>query len=197
MPEKDSVTTWITRLRAGDDGAAQQLWERYFDLLVKVARQKLGATPRKVNDEEDVALSAFHSFCLAVEKGRFPQLSSRDDLWQLLLMHTARKVVDQKRHQTRHKRGGEAIHVQDDSALQKIIGNEPDPQFALEVADQFELLMSQLKTDELRLIALRKMEGCTNEEIAEELDYSVSTVRRKTSLIKRRWEEFAPSKENY
>jgi len=58
MSSDGSVTGWLGRLVAGDPSAAQQLWQRYFHRLVGLARQKLRDTPRRVADEEDVALSA-------------------------------------------------------------------------------------------------------------------------------------------
>jgi hypothetical protein len=36
-----SVTTWIRLLKAGDHAAAQRLWERSFEGLVRLARKKL------------------------------------------------------------------------------------------------------------------------------------------------------------
>ena len=101
-----SVTTWIGLLREGNSDAAQQLWERYFSRLVEFARGKLRGTGRQAADEEDVALSAFHSFCVAAE--RFPRLNNRQDLWQVLVMLTARKAFQQRRRQGAQKRGGEA-----------------------------------------------------------------------------------------
>src|SRR5919206_1363508 len=106
MRPEASVTQWIDRLKAGDPDAAQKLWERYFRRLVRLARQKLRAAPRRAADEEDVALSAFDSFCRGLERGRFPQLQDRDDLWRLLVVITARKAVDQVQHEARAKRGG-------------------------------------------------------------------------------------------
>src|SRR5262245_52985050 len=98
MPEEEpqgSVTHWIGDLKAGGDTAAQHLWERYFGRLVRLARSKLRATSRTVVDEEDAALSAFDSFCRGAERGRFPDLADRDDLWRLLVVLTVRKAIDQ------------------------------------------------------------------------------------------------------
>ena len=104
MPTEDegSVTYWLSELKAGASTAAQPLWERYFDPLVRLARTKLRAAHRSGADadEEDAALSAFDNFCRGVAQGRFPQLADRDDLWRLLVTITTRKVVDQS--------GGEA-----------------------------------------------------------------------------------------
>lgn len=70
-----SITQYILDLKEGDHEAAQKLWEKYLNRLVRLARMKLQNTPRRMEDEEDVAQSAFHSFFRAAQKGRFPQLS--------------------------------------------------------------------------------------------------------------------------
>ena len=57
-----SVTLWLGQLQAGESAAAQQLWQRYLDRLLRLASRKLGDLPRRVADEEDVVLSAFHDF---------------------------------------------------------------------------------------------------------------------------------------
>src|SRR5438874_1974030 len=62
MSPGTSVTDWLGRLRAGDRDAAQRLWERYFDQLVRLARGRLRGARRRAADEEDVALSALDSF---------------------------------------------------------------------------------------------------------------------------------------
>jgi len=69
-----SVTHWIGQLKAGNSAAAQPLWERYFQQLVYLARKKLQGSPRRASDEEDVALSAFASFCRAAENTASPPL---------------------------------------------------------------------------------------------------------------------------
>src|SRR5689334_5020484 len=70
----DSVTNWLGRLTGGDPAAAGPLWDRYFPRLVELARARLRAFPRRAADEEDVALSAFDSFCRDAAAGRFPRL---------------------------------------------------------------------------------------------------------------------------
>src|SRR5438046_2360315 len=69
MSSDGSITRWIGQLQAGDPAAAQPLWERYFRHLVELARRKLlGARPQ-LADEEDIALSAFDSFCRGLKRG--------------------------------------------------------------------------------------------------------------------------------
>src|SRR5262249_60097000 len=85
MPSEGSVTRVLGQLQAGDRAAVEQLWQRYFHRLVRLARSRLPGAVRRVVDGEDVALSAFASFCRCAEQGRFPQLLDRDGLWRLLV----------------------------------------------------------------------------------------------------------------
>src|ERR1700722_9674826 len=106
MASNDSVAQWISRLKAGDSAAAQPLFERYFAKMVQLARTRLKGNKTRQADEEDVALSAFDSFCRGAERDRFPQLTDRDGLWPLLVIITARKALDQAQRERRPKRGG-------------------------------------------------------------------------------------------
>src|SRR5262245_45500722 len=103
------VTRRLRQLKQGDRSAVRELWRRYFADLVGLARKQLRGAPRRAADEEDVALSAFDSFCRAAEAGRFPELDDRDDLWRVLVMLTVRKAADRANHERRQKRGGGAV----------------------------------------------------------------------------------------
>ena len=98
MEADGSVTHWIYELKAGREHAAQQLWERYYERLVRLVRVELRGANRRVSDEEDVAISVFDAFCRAAESGRFPNLADRDSLWRLLVRMAARKAIDLRRH---------------------------------------------------------------------------------------------------
>jgi RNA polymerase sigma factor (sigma-70 family) len=192
----DSVTTWIGRLRDGDHDAAQRLWERYFGKLVTFARGKLQGVSRRAADEEDVAISAFHSFCQAAQ--RFPRLNNRDDLWQVLVMLTARKAHAERREQQTLKRGGTADTEGQRTVgvagveLDEIIGEEQTPEFAASVAEQFEVMLAKLPEAELRQVARLRLEEYTSEEIADRLGITERTVRRKLVLIRSYWEKDGP-----
>jgi DNA-directed RNA polymerase specialized sigma24 family protein len=193
MSSPGSVTVWIEHLRAGDAAAAEHLWEGYYRRLVGLARQKFLGRPRAAADEEDVALSAFHSFCRGVDQGRFPRLADRDDLWQLLVLLTARKAASLVRDETRKKRGGGMVlHASaladEDSLLAEFIGTEPTPDFAAQVAEECRRLLDGLDAD-LRAVAQAKMEGYTNEEIARQQGCVVRTVERRLRIIRGLWQE--------
>ncbi len=196
-PSSGSVTCWLEQLKGGDAAAAQPLWENYFRELVRLARKRLGNVPRRAADEEDVALSAFDSFCRGAEQGRFPRLEDRHDLWQLLVMITARKAIDLAQHEGRIKRGGgkvqdEALLRQDPAGpggLPHVVGREPSPEFAALVAEECRRLLERLQDDQLRAVALWKMEGYSNDEIATRLGRSLPTVERKLQRIRSLWAE--------
>jgi DNA-directed RNA polymerase specialized sigma24 family protein len=195
-----SVTQWLDRLKAGDPDAAQKLWERYFRRLVGLAKKKLRASPRRAADEEDVALSAFDSFCRGAGQDRFPRLHDRLDLWQLLVLLTARKAVDLAQHERRQKRGGGGVLDEAalpgpagssarEAALDRIEGPEPTPAFAAQVAEEYGRLLERLDSPELRAVAMLKVEGYGNEEIASQLGCGLRTVERRLRLIRGIWEQ--------
>src|SRR5262249_54541159 len=185
MSNARSITYWIGQAKAGEPQAAQKLWEQYFGRMVGLARKKLQGLPRRVADEEDVALSAFDSFCRGAEHGRFPLLQDRDDLWQLLFLITARKAFDLLEHEGRQKRGrgqvlgesaltaGQGSH--EEAALNEFVGREPSPEFAALVAEECGRLLGGLGNHVLQQVAVWKMEGYTTEEIAARLDCAPRT----------------------
>jgi RNA polymerase sigma factor (sigma-70 family) len=203
MSPEGSVTRWITALKQGDVAAAQPLWERYHARLVALARQKLRSARRREADEEDVVQSAFHSFFQGVARGRFPQLNDRDNLWRLLVVITARKALDQLAHEHSKRQGGGTLNAGSrintgepdwkEAAIEQVVSDEPTPEFAVLVAEEYERLLDLLDDDSLRQVAVGKMEGLTNDELAERLDCSRRTVARKLETIRILWsQELAP-----
>ena len=194
MPRSESVTVWLEAVKVGDAQAAQRLWESYFTQLVAIARRKLGTQPRAVADEEDVALSAFDSFCRGAAGNRFPQLADRHDLWQLLVLLTGRKTSRLIHRVHAQKRGGGAVHhllsaLDDGAGVADMVSREPTPAFAAQLAEECRRRLEALSDAELQAVALAKMEGCSNAEIAVRLGVVERTVERRLRLIRRLWDE--------
>jgi RNA polymerase sigma factor (sigma-70 family) len=196
MHVDESITQWIEQLREGDASAAQKLWEAYFQRMVNLARRRLEGTSRRMADEEDVAVSAFRSFCTGARDGRFTQLTDRTNLWPLLIAITANKAVDQIRYNNRAKRGG--VNSDDSTAVERIqavsldnvLASEPTPEFATQVAEDFDRLLDRLNQaadPDLQKIALSKMDGESNTDIAARLGCARRTVERKLKLIAALW----------
>jgi DNA-directed RNA polymerase specialized sigma24 family protein len=194
-----SVSHWIHQLKAGKQAAFQKLWKRYFRRLVGLARKHLLGTPRQAADEEDVALSAFDSFFRGAQEGRFPKLHDRNDLWQLLVLIAGRKASNLAKHERRHRRGGGQLQhastlpdgreSEQGLLFANLIGREPEPVVALQVVEEYERLIDGLGNDALRSIAVWKLEGYSNKEIAAKLGRAPATVERKLRLIRDAWEK--------
>jgi DNA-directed RNA polymerase specialized sigma24 family protein len=204
---RGSVTLCIGDLKAGGDAAAQLVWERYFEQLVRLAAAQMRKGHRRpaFADEEDAVLSAFDSFCQGVRQNSFPQLADRGDLWRVLVVITRRKLANQERHERAQRRGGhQVVHEADllasgEDCLDFDQGGplrfrgslevplEPTPEFAAELAEECRLRLAGLSKDELRQVAILKMEGYTDDEVAERLGCTRRSVQRKLALIRDEW----------
>lgn len=193
MPTSESITVWLDRLKRGDRSeAVTRLWESYCGRLLGLARRHLAGRRRAGADEEDVALAAFDSFVRAAHAGRFPKLDDRDDLWQVLFLLTSRKAADEIAAANRQKRGGGRVVGTLQPAAAEFPSAEPDPAEAAALAEGLERLLARLDDPGLRLIALWKLDGHTNEEVAAKLGRSVPTVERKLARIREQWLAVAP-----
>ena len=192
-----SVTAWIGDLKSGGDAAVQPLWERYFERLVQLAHKRLIGSTQADSDGEDAALNAFDSFCRGVKNGRFPRLEDRDDLWRILVVLTQRQVADQIRHGMAQRRGGGKARGavrpgEDGTDLDQLPGLEPTPEFAAMLAEEFTRRLDALGDENLRRVAVWKLEGYTAEEVAARLGCTRRAVQRKLNLIRREWCTNAP-----
>jgi RNA polymerase sigma factor (sigma-70 family) len=190
-----SVTTWIAQVKAGESVAAQRLWERYLSKLVHVARSRLAGSPQQMADADDAVIVAFEKFLRHAREGRFPRLDDRYDLWQVLVLVTEQVAVDQRRKLTAAKRGGlntrslASVHrkSRESGSQWHPESLEPSPEFAAATAEQCRRLLGLLKENDLQRIALSKMHGLTNEEIAEQEEISLRGVERKLNIIRKIW----------
>lgn len=199
MSTKGSVTQWLEAVEQGDELAAQQLWERYYSSLLWLAKSKLAGISGRGFDEQDVVLNAFEAFYRGLQAGRFPQINDRHGLWRLMISLTARKAIDGIRRERRQKRGGGQVVTEADwpavsgdtphQQLVNLVGPEPTPEFAVMLAEDLQRRLDGLPKAEFRDICFWKMEGWTNEEIAEKLDCTTRTVERKLELIRKHWQE--------
>lgn len=108
---------------------------------------------------------------------------------------TAKKAMKQLAYQQRLKRGGtsnaplgiDTIGTDDDAAVAQFFDTEPTPDFAVQVADKCRRPLAILGDESLRQVAVWKMEGYGNDEIAQKLDCSRRTVARKLEAIRIVW----------
>lgn len=195
MPMQDSqglssVTLLFDQLQRGDPSAAEQLWMRFHPRLVALARKCLQGRPQAVADADDAVQSAFASFCHRVRGGQFT-IGDRDDLWNLLGLITKRKARAQVRRELAGRRGGgrtldEGALVRPNGSplsLDEATGELAPGEFDLHVSELLEQLEPQV-----REIAICRLMGFHNREIATKLDCTERKVERKLQLIRLTWE---------
>ena len=186
MASDGSVSQWIAGLKDGDPAAVTDLWHRYFEKLIAIARNRLNERQRRVSDEEDVVVSVFDTLCRGARNGQFDEVQNRSDLWRILIVIVRRKVIDRHRKEIAQKRGGP--QPKDDlQSMEDLVGTTPTPLDLMCMEEEFETLMSSLEHNLLREVAQLKLEGYRNREVATELDVSVRTVQRKLELIEATW----------
>jgi RNA polymerase sigma factor (sigma-70 family) len=176
-----SMTRLIRAAQKGRDSAASLLLGEFFQRLVQLVRRRLQTQPGLAGYEEDVALQSFGSICRRIRCPERPvNLANRDDFWRLLATRAIARAIDLIR---RHKPG----ETPGEHDVEQLLGREPTPAEAAEMADECRRLLDLLDEPELRQIALWKVEGYTNEEIATRLDCVPRTVERKVSRIRLLW----------
>jgi RNA polymerase sigma factor (sigma-70 family) len=176
-----SITRLMRAVKDGSSSAVRPLLEAYFDRLVHLAGKRLQNMPGLGGYDEDLALRSFHSVYRRLRDPARPlELAGRDDLWRLLATRTISRAIDLIR---RHR----PAEVPGDQDLTQLLNREPTPEEAAEVADECRRLLDSLQDPELRQIALWKVEGYTNEEIADQLDCVPRTIERKLSRIRLLW----------
>lgn len=177
----DPVSLWIAQVKDGQRDAVGPLMDHYFQRLIALARARLQAIPGLAGQDEDVALSAFKSLCLGAERGRFPNLQDRNDLWRLLAVMTIRKAIDLQR-----RRRPEELLAAD--VVDQFLSKEPTPDLAVELAEECQRLLNNLDDPQLQSIAMWKVQGHTNLEIAQRLGCVERSVERKLHRIRLAWE---------
>ncbi len=207
---ENSLLEWYAGLRGGRQLATERLWNLYFQRMVEVARHKLRGVNRAAYDEEDVALSAFKSFCRGLQGGQIQIAVEARSLWPLLVSMTVRKAIDHLRHEGRLKRGGSGgktsqdplgdanggnvpVHAKREQMIswEQVADVEPSPEMVAIASDFFQRLLGTLEqTGDASLpeIAVASLNGYDNSEIAHSLGCTVRTVQRKLKTIRKLWE---------
>jgi DNA-directed RNA polymerase specialized sigma24 family protein len=201
MEQTGSVTRQIQLLCSGDPAerelAARLIWQRYFQDLLELARNHLSRRIRRREDEEDVVLSMYKSFCLRQQRGEF-DLAGRDALWSLLVTITLRKARNAAKKQMRDKRNmareQTVVGCEDDEsefwALDQMEAAGPSPGEAALLNEALERRLEVLADPELRQIALWRLEGYSNREIADRIDRTERSVERRMERIRSKWTDY-------
>ncbi|TWU28948.1 ECF-type sigma factor [Novipirellula artificiosorum] len=186
----DNVNRCLRAVEEGDQSATTELWEYVYPRLLAYARQKLPSHLRRVLDEEDVALSAFKSFCAGATRGSLGEITGEDELWKLLFCISSRKARSYVREQSRQKRGGGKVSGESvfGDISNRGLEQVPDSRGTLaQFSADCQHLMDSLEDDILQTIALLRIEGYSVDEIATRIEFSRRSVERRLNLIRQIW----------
>ncbi len=156
-----SVTAWIDQLAEGNQQAAEQLWRHISTRVREFARRKLDGDMRRRYDEDDAAISAFHSLCDGLADGRLSAVN-RDALLGLLAVITSRKISAQRRMFNRQKRGGGVLRGESgfaDLGIDEIAGRGKAPDVLAEISESCAQLLDALPEEMMKKIVLLKFQG--------------------------------------
>jgi RNA polymerase sigma factor (sigma-70 family) len=187
----------LARWRQGDEQAAAEIFRRYTDRLIALARSRLSAGLTQRIDPEEVVQSVYRSFFADSREGRY-HLERGGDLWRLLVTMTLHKLGDQVRRNTSQKRAAqreEDFNGVDAPAFEdQLLAHEPTPLEAAALADELEQVMRRLDGRERRVLELR-LQGYTIDEIAAQVGCGERTVRYLLKEITQQLERWGQERE--
>jgi RNA polymerase sigma-70 factor (ECF subfamily) len=166
-PNNNSFLTFLDRVRAGDQNAAEELVRMYEPEIRREVRLRLrDSRLRRDFDSMDICQSVMASFFVRASLGQF-ELEKPEELIRLLVTMTRNKLVSQVRKQQTQSRD---IYRRDAAGQEKVQNVAKGPTPSLLVANQ-ELIQEFRKrmTAEEWGIAERRTQGLRWEAIAAEM----------------------------
>ncbi len=207
MNSPGSVTHLFQDLRSPDESvresAAQEIWVRFSQQLLELARNRLSGAIKVREDENDVVQSMYKSICARLERGQYT-FANRDDMIDLMVTVTLNKVRDAVRRHQREGRDvgreqtGQMAAGQSGSMVDLVNllpGPEPTASHAAMFTETVEEMCGLLPDKMIRDILMLKLEGYNNREIAEKLGCAERTVERKLDLLKDKWRQSQAEKQ--
>jgi RNA polymerase sigma-70 factor (ECF subfamily) len=176
------------KLRAGQNEAAAQVFNRFATRLIQLARKQLDPQVRQKVDPEDVMQSVFRSFFVRNAAGQLGEFETWDNLWALLVVMTQRKCgrrIDYFHAAQRDvDREVPAKPPADQSTSDiGISAEDPTPSEAAMLTETIENLMSSLQGRQRQILTL-SLQGYSAPEIGTQLGCTERTVYRVLERVK-------------
>lgn len=168
-----SITGWLDSVRQGNDEAAKNIWDRWYERLC--ARVSPHSGRLRIHDNEDIASDAFADFFAALRAGKFSSLRNRAEIWKLLATIAVRKSTASYRFEHAKRRGG-GRRVYSIEELKQKSSSMAAPRRPI-TSVVIEEVIRSISNPMLARVARMKIEGMDNPDIAIELDCSIRTVQ--------------------
>lgn len=173
------ITELLLKATSGNRDAADQLIAAVYDELRQRARYYLN---REFHPDHTLQPTALvHEAYLRLIKQDQVVWQNRTHFFAMASEMMRRILVDYARTQQAEKRGGEAIRLTLDAALDLAV---PQPDINLIVLDDALNELSELDPRQTKLVELRYFGGLSVEETAEVMQLSVATVMREWKIAK-------------
>jgi len=191
MAARDSFTEVMARLRAGDQAAASEVFERFVDRLVRLARRQFDAVMRRHVDPEDVVQSVYKSFFFRYGAGKL-KVHNWAKLWRLLASITVHKCLHRVTyHRAACRDARREVAAQPGAAgaepWWEAVAREPTPEQAAVLTETLKELLHDLPDHERPVLEL-SLQGYTALEISQQLGRAERSVRRLREQVRRRLE---------
>jgi RNA polymerase sigma-70 factor (ECF subfamily) len=198
MADDSSFADLMIRLRAGDEAAAAEVFHRFAQQLIRLARLHLDTQIRQKVDPEDVAQSVYKSFFLRHADGQF-KLTNWDSLWGLLMKITLRKCSRWQEHfhtQARNVDAEVCCQAAGDRSGPgwEALAREPSPEEAALLAETVAKLLAGLEGLNREILILT-LQGYTAGEICDQVGRTERTVYRVRRRMKQRLQEMSAEDE--
>lgn len=179
MSEPVEDRSLLSLCRKGDDQAAKELFDRYLERLVALARRRLSQRMASRVDPEDIVQSVFRTFFGRLKDGQF-EFADQDDLCKLLMRITVHKTLRQVAYHKADKRSPNLELGQGEEGQERLyalLDREPTPEATAMFLDQLEHFLNRLRPQERKILEMR-MQGYSNDEIAAKLGIYDRKIRR-------------------
>jgi RNA polymerase sigma-70 factor (ECF subfamily) len=192
MAESTSFASFIRRVRAGDDQAAQELVEQYEPVIRREVRMRL-QDPRLYRrfDWSDICQSVMASFFVRAAAGQY-DLDQPDQLLRLLVVMTRHKLTEQVRRHRAGRRDYRRVGPDDPADLEERSAAAPSPSRLVVGRDLLETVFSRFSEEE-RMLADLRAQGFEWAEIASRLGGTPAARRqqlaRAVDRVERQLEE--------
>lgn len=189
----DRLQDCLKRVRQGDPHAIAELYNRYLDRSVRLAKSRLRVGEDHLIDDEQAAMSALESLIIRVRGGSYSDIKDHLKLWNLLACIINRKLIKYRRSMYGPTRSPEqpfipVNEIDGDSSNNfgvNVVDHEPSPLSAVIANDTLQQILDNLSDPDARSVLLLRLEGYSDSEIADQLNHSRSWVARRTSAIRR------------
>jgi RNA polymerase sigma factor (sigma-70 family) len=181
MSDSSPFLDLLTRLRAGDEPAASDVYVEYEPAIRRQIRARLRNRPLRVADEEDVCLSVMKSFFLRCRLGQY-DLNGPEDLCKLLARMAGNKLIDQIRVDKGPCRGGGQIRelLPSDTGP---TGRDDTPSMTLSNQELFKKALQSLTPEEREIHTLVSGNELTWAEVAAKLGGTAEGRRKQWERV--------------